>query len=145
PKLATCDTKLTQYTFSFPGATPTLYPAQGTAEFCIVNVDQTGDGTLNNDRAGAALPGQITRLGQLSATNESTNLKLTCDTAFADLPPTDFIQASLNTQSFLDADTYGAQIFKFIASRDVHANAGATTKVQLQDPQLEGIFNGWAA
>src|SRR5262249_19757539 len=41
--------------------------------------------------------------------------------------------------------TFGAQIFKMIASRDVHANGTATKKVNLQDPQLEGIFNGWAA
>ena len=146
PALAACNTNIFQtYNFSPPGTTATAFPALGTQEFCVVNVDQGTDGQIKNDRAGAALPGQITTLGQLDATNETTNLKLTCDLGFADLPPTDFIQTTLNTQSFQDADVFGAQIFKIIASRDVHANGVATRKVQLMDPQLEGIFNGWSA
>jgi hypothetical protein len=144
--LATCDTALdTNYNFAPPGTTATAYPAKGTKEFCIVNFDQGTDAQIANDRAGAALPGAITRLGGASATNETTNLKLTCDTAFADLPPTDFIQASLNTQSFQNQDTFGAQIFKLIASRDVHANGAPTKKVQLAKPQIEGMWNAWSA
>ena len=145
PKLAACDTRLDNatsgYQFSIPGTTPTAYPAKGTQELCVVNVDQGTDAQIKNDRAGAALPGQITRLGQLDATNETTNLKLSCDTAFADLPPADFSpQSGLNTGAFANQDTFGAEIFKLIATRDVHANAGANVKVQLAKPQIEGIF-----
>jgi hypothetical protein len=146
PALAACNTNVFQtYNFSPPGTTATAFPALGTQEFCVVNVDQGTDGAIKNDRAGAATPGQITRLGQLDPTNETTNLKLTCDLGFADLPPTDFIQASLNTLTFQDQDVYGAQIFKLIASKDVHANGDVHKKVQLADPQIEGMWNAWAA
>src|SRR5262249_32152964 len=137
---------------TFPGTVvepDTQYPARLTQEFCVVNVDggpgNTADKTIKNDRVGAAAPGVITKRGQLDPTNETTNLNLSCDTGFADLPPTDFIQATLNTLTFANGDTFGAQIFKFIASKDVHANGDVTKKVQLAKPQLEGIFNAWSA
>ncbi|HTO69266.1 MAG TPA: hypothetical protein VMR31_05340 [Myxococcota bacterium] len=145
PKLAACDTKLDDpasgYQFSIPGTTPTAYPAKGTQEFCVVNVDQGTDAQIKNDRVGAAAPGTITHLGQLDPTNETTNLSLSCDTAFADLPPGDFSpQTGLNTAAFANSDTFGAEIFKIIASRDVHANAGANVKIQLGKPEIEGLF-----
>jgi hypothetical protein len=145
PKLAACDTKLDDpvsgYKFAIPGTTATAYPAKGTQEFCVVNVDQGTDAQIKNDRVGAAPPKGITRLGQNDAANETTNLSLSCDTAFADLPPGDFSpQTGLNTAAFANADTFGAEIFKIIASRDVHANAGANVKVQLGKPEIEGLF-----
>jgi hypothetical protein len=146
PKLVACNTKLDDaaigYKFTFPGnPVSTAYPAKGTLEFCVINVDQDSNKQIKNDRAGAAVPGAITRLGQVDPANETTNLKLDCDTAFADLPPADFSpQTGLNTAAFANQDTFGAEIFKFIASRDVHANAGANVKVQLGKPEIEGIF-----
>jgi len=159
PAMTACDTKLRKsdgavngYAFTFPGTVveaDTAYPARLAQEFCIVNVDggpgNAADKAIKNDRVGAAAPGVITKRGQLDPNNETTNLNLSCDTGFADLPPTDFIQASLNTLTFANQDTFGAQIFKFIASKDVHANGSATRKVQLAKPQLEGIFNAWSS
>jgi len=154
PKLVACDTKLddpnTGYQFSTPGEPATAYPAKGTQELCIVNVDQNGDAQITNDRAGAAPPGAITKLGQLLVTNETTNLQLSCDLGFADLPPADFsVESGLNTAVFANQDTFGAEIFKFIASQDVHSNVGDNpndpnsplhTKIQLAKPQIEGLF-----
>ena len=154
PKLAVCNTKIDDptsgYQFSVPGTTPTAYPAKGTQEFCVVNVDQGTDAQITNDRVGAAAPGVITKLGQLNPANETTNLSLSCDTAFADLPPADFSpQTGLNTGAFANQATFGAEIFKLIASRDVHANVGSNpndpnsplhTKIQLGKPEIEGLF-----
>ncbi|HTO05719.1 MAG TPA: hypothetical protein VMR86_01575 [Myxococcota bacterium] len=155
PAMTACDTKLRKsdgaangYAFTFPGSVAepdTAYPARLTQEFCIINVDKApGDKQILNDRVGAAAPGVITKLGQLNAANETTNLTMSCDTGFADLPPTDFIQASLNTLTFANQDTFGAQIFKIVASKDVHANGTNNKKVQLAKPQIEGIFNAWS-
>jgi hypothetical protein len=71
------------------------------------------------------------------ANNESTNLKLSCDTGFADLPPGDFLPPR---DPFNQQDVFGAQIFKIAASRDTHGSAGNDSKVHLNDPQVEGIF-----
>jgi hypothetical protein len=69
--------------------------------------------------------------------NESTNLRVTCDTGFADLPPGDFLPPR---DPFNQQDVFGAQIFKIAASRDAHGSSGVDAKLHLNDPQVEGIF-----
>ena len=71
------------------------------------------------------------------ANNESTNLRVSCDTGFADLPPGDFLPPR---DPFNQQDVFGAQIFKIAVSRDAHAPAGVDAKLHLNDPQVEGIF-----
>ncbi len=55
------------------------------------------------------------------ANNESTNLRVSCDTGFADLPPGDFLPPR---DPFNQQDVFGAQIFKIAASRDAHGFVG---------------------
>src|SRR5262249_42896611 len=82
--------------------------------------------------------------GGADATNETTNLSLTADMGFADLPPKDFeagvlppaLAAALASQTF---PTFGAQVFKIVASNDIHKVGDPTKKVELFDPQTEGI------
>ena len=50
------------------------------------------------------------------------------------------IDPNLNSKAFADPQTPGAQIFKFIASNDLHAVGNATKKIALVDPQIENLF-----
>jgi len=112
-----------------------------TTELCVVNFDLSGDGNVQNDQTGAGTPSQFplgSNIHTVSATNETTNLKLTCDTAFSDLPTGDFLPPKA---PYNGPDVFGAQIFKLVASRDVHSiTGGADAKIHLNDPQIEGIF-----
>ena len=121
--------KVAGTTFSFTSGTNT--------ELCVVNFDLNGNGSIANDQTGAALPGAITTVGQV-ANNETTNLKLSCDTGLADLPPADF---SPPKNPFNQQLSVGAQAFAIKAGRDVHSTAGgANAKVHLNMPQIQQIF-----
>jgi hypothetical protein len=105
-------------------------------ELCVVNYDLNSNGSIANDAAGAGLPGALTTVGSV-ASNETTNLRVSCDTGFADLPPGDFLPPR---DPFNQQDVFGAQIFKIAVSRDAHAASSTDAKLHLNDPQLEAIF-----
>jgi hypothetical protein len=132
--LTVCNTKLDDYE-TVAGTTNT-YKVTPNRELCVVNYDLNSNGAIANDQTGAALPGTITTVGQIAG-NESTNLKLSCDTGFADLPPGDFLPPK---DPFNSQDVFGAQIFKIAVTRDTHASSGTDAKLHLNDPQIEGIF-----
>jgi hypothetical protein len=132
--LTACNTKLDDYE-TVAGTTNT-YKVTANRELCVVNFDLNSNGSVANDQAGAAAPGAITTVGQIAG-NETTNLKLSCDTGFADLPPGDFLPPR---DPFNQQDVFGAQIFKIAVTRDTHGSGGNDTKVHLNDPQIEGIF-----
>jgi hypothetical protein len=160
--LVRCDTDVdTEFPFpnpaDFPGGfvtTAASFTSSADTELCVVDYDRDSDGQIDNDRVGvpianngvpvavgtaATLPTNAVRVGAVAG-NESHNLRLSCDTSFADLPTADFISASINTQDFSLGDVFGAVIFKFIASKDVHAIGSATTKIQVWDPTVENLF-----
>jgi hypothetical protein len=112
-------------------------PAQ---EFTVVNFDLNADGQIDNATAGAAAPGAITTVGGVAG-NETTNLAVSGDMGFADLPTQDFSAATgLNTDVFRNGDTFGAQIFKLVVNKNIAAKSDATKKVALADPQIENLF-----
>ena len=102
-------------------------------ELCVVNFDLNSNGSISNDTSGPGLPGALTTVGSVAG-NESTNLRVTCDTGFADLPPGDFLPPR---DPFNQQDVFGAQIFKIAVSRDAHAASGVNAKLHLNDPQIE--------
>ena len=106
-----------------------------------MNYDLNSNGSIANDTRGAGLPGALTTVGSVAG-NESTNLQVTCDTGFADLPPGDFLPPR---DPFNQQDVFGAQIFKIAVSRDAHAASGVNDKLHLNDPQIEGLFGEPAA
>jgi len=112
------------------------------AKFCVVNFDLSKDGTIQNDQTGAGLPSQFPQPGSnittLSATNETTNTKISCDTAFSDLPTGDFLPPK---PPYNSPDVYGAQIMKIVAKRTTHSIAGgADAKLHLNMAQIQNIF-----
>jgi hypothetical protein len=112
----------------------------GVTEECVVQFDRDNDRQVDNDRRGVVV-GSRTVVGPGSdPSNETFNLQLQCDTGYADLPTSDFIDPALNSQAFADPQVSGAQIFKLIASNDVHALGDATKKISLNDAQIENIF-----
>jgi ABC-type phosphate transport system substrate-binding protein len=134
--LVTCNTQFGAGE-EFPPPPGTSYA--GMVEQCIVQWDIDQDGQIDNANVGV-VPGSQTTV-RPSGANESFNLSLYCDTGYADLPTTDFIAPTLNTQTFQDAIVHGAQIFKFVASNDVHQVGQVNEKVQLNDPQVEALFS----
>jgi hypothetical protein len=137
PPLTQCNTHIGDYVT----VAGTTLPAAAN-QLCVVNFDLNSNGSIANDQAGAAAPGGLVNLTTKSdlttlAGNESTNLKLSCDTGFADLPPGDFLPPK---DPFNQQDVFGAQIFKIAISRDAHDSTGVDKKIHLNDPQLEGLF-----
>jgi ABC-type phosphate transport system substrate-binding protein len=135
--LTSCDTSVGDVgdEFEFPAGTT---KAAGFSERCVVQWDLDSDRQIDNDRIGV-VPGSQSMV-RPNGTNETFNLSLQCDTGYADLPTSDFISPSLNTQSFADSIVQGAQIFKFVVSNDVHAVGNASKKVALNDAQVENLF-----
>jgi hypothetical protein len=143
PPLVNCQNKTKLDTYELVSGTTNSYLSGTNTELCVVNFDLNGNGSIQNDQAGAGLPGALTNLTSASASNESTNLKLSCDTAVAAPPPGDFNPPQ---NPFLNQDITGAQIYKIAASRDVHSiNGGNDAKLHLALPQLEGIFGELAS
>jgi hypothetical protein len=135
PPLTNCNTKLE--TFEEVAGTLNSFLNGTNTNLCIVNYDLApGDGSVKNDQAGAGLPGALTTVGTLSG-NETTNLKLSCDTAVSAPPTGDFLPAQDPLKS---AEVTGALIYKIAASRDTHAIGSNDTKVHLVLPQLEALF-----
>lgn len=127
-------TRLADYQ-TVAGTTNTFASATN-GELCVVNYDLNSNGLISNDTNGAGAPGALTSVGSV-ANNETTNLRVSCDTGFADLPPGDFLPPR---DAFNQQDVFGAQIFKIAVSRDAHGAAGNDVKLHLNDPQVEGIF-----
>jgi hypothetical protein len=125
---------------SIPGTLNSFSTGVNT-ELCVVNYDLNGNGSVANDQLGAGAPGALTTVGSV-ANNESTNLKLSCDHAFVAVPPADLIPPREPLKS---QNTYGAQIWKIVASRDAHAIGAPDQKIHLNDPQIEGLFGEPAA
>jgi hypothetical protein len=134
--LTNCQNKTGVENFDTIGNTTMSFLSGTNTELCVVNYDLNGNGNVQNDQAGAAVPGTITTVGQIAG-NETTNLKLSCDTGFADLPPGDFLPPR---DGFNGQDVFGAQIFKLAVSRDVHDSTASDGKVHLNDPQIENLF-----
>lgn len=130
-------TRIDQFLSGVPG----VVKAAGFTEYCVVNYDQNGDADVVQ-KADGAPQGSYAAISSAAAGNETTNLELACHTGFADLPPTDFADPSINSTNFREQATTGAQIFKLIVSRDVRARADRTKKIQLWDAQIEGLFAG---
>jgi len=135
--LTSCDTSVGDPgdEFELPAGTT---KAGGFSERCVVQWDLDSDRQIDNDRVGV-VPGTQTVV-RPSGSNETFNLSLQCDTGYADLPTSDFIAPSLNTQQFSDSIVQGAQIFKFIVSNDVHGVGDNAEKIALNDPQVENLF-----
>ena len=135
PALVSCDTQFgAGEEFAIPAGTSIA----GVQERCVVQWDLDSDKQIDNDRLGVVVGSQTTV--RPSGSNETFNLQLQCDTGYADLPTSDFIDPNLNSKAFADPQTPGAQIFKFIASNDLHAVGNATKKIALVDPQIENLF-----
>ncbi|HVN38739.1 MAG TPA: substrate-binding domain-containing protein [Myxococcota bacterium] len=118
----------------------------GVIEECVVQYDQSGNKNIDVKEDGV-LPGVYASVDGGTG-NETTNIRLTCDTGFADLPPADFENPAFNTQTFSNQSTVGAQIFKIIVNKAVYTTAhpgpGGTKKIALNMPQIEGLFGGTA-
>lgn len=132
--LVACQGKTQTQSYQTVAGTVNTYATATNGELCIVNYDLNSNGSISNDAAGSGAPGTRTTV---SATSESTNLTVSCDTGFADLPPGDFLPPR---DPFNQQDVFGAQIFKIAVSRDAHASTGVNAKLHLNDPQLEAIF-----
>jgi len=137
PLTGNCQTNIANYITVAGTTAPPL-----SQQFCVVNYDLNSNGSIANDQTGAAAPGGLINLTTKSdlttlTGNESTNLKLSCDTGFADLPPGDFLPPK---DPFNQQDVFGAQIFKIAISRDTHDSTGTDKKVHLNDPQIEALF-----
>lgn len=131
--LVACNSGIQSFVASLdPTEQPTF---AGASELCVVQYDADGNGDINNKSDGLPVG---------SARAETTDLRLTCDMGFGDLPPQDFQSSTFNTQSFANQSTVGAEIFKIVANSSVHPQADptGTTKIELQLPQIEGLFGG---
>jgi hypothetical protein len=128
--LAQCDTKLS----TFDNELGTVLPVLGPNQLCVVDEDLDGTNGINQDRPGGGAPGARTQIGA----GETSNLTLDCSTGFSDLPPSDFFTPKL---PYNQPDTFGAQIFKFIVSGDVHDADDVHRKLHLQDPEVENLFS----
>jgi hypothetical protein len=114
---------------------PTWSVVAGT-ELCVVDVDADGNGQINNRDTGRT-PGFTT----IGAT-ETSDLAQACNAGFSDLPSTDFEDPSINTRTYDDQQSTGAQIFKIVAHKSVSAASDTTKKIVLNKPQLETLFGG---
>lgn len=115
----------------------------GMTELCVVNYDADGNADINNKSDGVT-PGTYASIAAVSPGNETTNLALTCDMGFADLPTADFQDAKFNSQTFSNQSTVGAEIFKIVANNDVHPanDPSGNAKLTLQMPQIQALFGG---
>ena len=134
--LVNCQNKTKLDDFQTVAGTINTFRTATNGELCVVNYDLNSNGSIANDTNGAGVPGALTTVGSV-ANNETTNLRLSCDTGFADLPPGDFLPPR---DPFNQQDVFGAQIFKIAVSRDAHATGNADGKIHLNDPQVEGLF-----
>ena len=135
--LSNCQGKTKLQTYESVSGTTNSFLTGVNAELCVVNYDLNGDGSVKNDQVGAGAPGSLTTVGGATG-NETTNLKLSCDTALTAPPPADFVPAKTPMKS---QQIFGAQIYKVVASRDVHAVVGTSdAKLSLNLPQLELLF-----
>jgi hypothetical protein len=139
PALTTCDTSIGDPGDEFPLPAGTV-KGGGFSEACVVQWDLDSDRQIDNSAVGV-VPGSQTVV-RPSGANETFNLSLQCDTGYADLPTSDFIAPTLNSQSFADSIVQGAQIFKFLVSNDTHGVGVANKKIALNDPQVENLFAG---
>lgn len=120
---------------TIPGTVNTFATAVN-GELCLVHFDLNNNGTLNGENTGVGAPGAVTSIGGV-ASNETSNLRLSCDHGITGPPAGDF-SPPLVTQR--NQDIVGGQVYKIVASRDVHAIGDADKKIHLTDPQIEGIF-----
>jgi ABC-type phosphate transport system substrate-binding protein len=134
--LTNCQGKTKIADFETVAGTVNTFSSATNGELCVVNYDLNSNGSISNDTAGPGVPGALTTVGSV-ANNESTNLRVSCDTGFADLPPGDFLPPR---DGFNQQDVFGAQIFKIAASRDAHAAGNNDAKLHLNDPQVENLF-----
>jgi hypothetical protein len=134
--LVACDTKVNS-TFVMK-VDPAVAPTWGAAgsEFCVVDIDANNNGTIDTKETGQT-PG-FTTIGAL----ETSDLNQACTAGYSDLPPADFEDPSLNSLTYDQQKSTGAQIFKIVANNGVSALSDPTKKIQLQMPQLEGVFGG---
>jgi len=130
-------------------------------EYCIVDFDINGDGVIGiagNPTGGQV--GGVTPSGVLGATtigtavsadspnNETSNLAKQCVAGFADVPPPDFTDASVNTLSMDNEQEVGEQIFKIIVTNSLRPQTGSglfptitsANKIWLSKAQLQAIF-----
>ena len=105
-------------------------------ELCVVTYDLNSNGTIANENNGVGPPGAVTTIGGVAG-NETSNLRLSCDVGVTGPPPGDFTPPLVAQRN---QDIVGAQIYKIVASRDVHAIGNNDAKVHLADAQIEGIF-----
>lgn len=119
---------------TIPGTTNTFRTTPN-RELCLLEYDLNGNGTINGQNNGAGLPGAVTSVG--GGSNETNNLRLSCDVGITAPPPGDF-NPPLAPQR--NQDTVGGQVYKIVTGRDTHAAGNTNAKVSLQDPQLENIF-----
>jgi hypothetical protein len=134
--LVNCQNKTKLDDYETVAGTLNTFRTAVNGELCVVNYDLNSNGSIANDTNGAGAPGALTTVGSV-ANNETTNLRLSCDTGFADLPPGDFLPPR---DPFNQQDVFGAQIFKIAVSRDAHATGNNDAKIHLNDPQVEGLF-----
>jgi ABC-type phosphate transport system substrate-binding protein len=134
--LTNCQGKTKIGDFETVAGTLNTFQTAINGELCVVNYDLNSNGSISNDVAGAGVPGALTTVGSVAG-NESTHLRLTCDTGFADLPTGDFLPPR---DPFNTPDVFGAQIFKIVASRDAHGVGNNNAKIHVNDPQIENIF-----
>lgn len=106
------------------------------AELCVVDTDLNGNGSIGGQNNGAGLPGAVASVGGVAG-NETSNLRLACDTGVTAPPPGDFNPPRATQRS---QTTVGGQLYKIVTGRDVHAIGNADAKIRLNDAQLEGIF-----
>jgi len=152
PPLAACNAGLdraSEYLLPYPGgfgaAAPggilNSNPTLPTTQLCVVNFDLDNNVAINGAPLGIAIGSGA--VGPATATTgEATNLAVSCDTGFADVPTQDFFNNTFNADAFRNSDTYGAQIFKLIVNQNVVAKTDATKKVALAQPQIQNIFTG---
>jgi len=114
-------------------------PTAPVTELAVVNFDLNNDGQIDNATAGAGAPGTLTRVGDVAG-NETTNLAVTADMGFADLPTQDFSNPVFSADSFRNSGVFGAQIFKLVVNKNVAAKSDSTKKIMLADPQIENLF-----
>ena len=118
---------------------PSTTTTTGALERCVVQVDTNNNGTIDGATAGNCTVAQG-QAGTCPTPSETTNGKLTCDLGVSVIPPGDSDSSSVNGLTFNNQTSFGAAIFKFIASKDVHANSGTADKIGLFVPQVQNIF-----
>jgi len=123
---------------------PSTTTVAAAVELCVVQTDVNNNGTVDGATSGNCTVAQG-QAGTCPVPSETTNGKLTCDLGLSAIPPGDSDSSSVNGLTFNNQASFGASIFKFIASKDVHANTGSADKVALFVPQVQNIFAPAAA